>query len=93
VRDEIKDNCLAFNTKMCYGDSSESYGLSKYLKGNPMQTGFKAIGKHSFEVRICLHQKFLRVASLPYYSSIVELDDPNRIDPKVAYRFFLAMIN
>jgi len=78
---------------MCYGDYCESYGISKYIKGSPMQSGNKVIGKHSFEVRICLHQKFLRVASLPYYSSIAELDDPNRIDPKVAYRFFLAMIS
>jgi len=42
-------------------------------------------------VRIDLNQKFLRVASLPDYSSIAELDDPNKIDPKVAYRFFLSM--
>jgi len=33
----------------------------------------------------------LRVASLPDYSSIAELDDPNKIDPRVAYRFFLCM--
>ena len=48
--------------------------------------------KHSFEVRIYLNEKFLRVASLPDYSSIAELDDPNKIDLKVAYRFFLSMI-
>jgi len=56
-----------------------------------MQSRDKSIGKHSFEVRIDLHQKFLRVASLPDYSSITELDDSNKIDPKVAYRFFLSM--
>jgi len=59
--------------------------------GSPMQAETKAIGKHSFEVRIYLYQKFLRVASLPDYSSIAELDDPNKINPKVAYRFFLSM--
>ena len=56
-----------------------------------MQSGTKVTGKHSFEVRIDLNQKFLRVASLPDYSSIAELDDPNKIDPKVAYRFFLSV--
>jgi len=57
-----------------------------------MQNGGK-IGKHSFEVRIHLNQKFLRVASLPNYSSIAELDDANKINPKVAYRFFLSMVH
>ena len=56
-----------------------------------MQSGIKVTGKHSFEVRIYLNQKFLRVASLPDYSSVAELDDPNKIDPKVAYRFFFSM--
>jgi len=76
---------------MCYWDHSSSYGITKIIKGNPMQSGTKVTSKHSFEVRIDLNQKFLRVASLPDYSSIVELDDPNRIDPKIAYRFFLSM--
>jgi len=58
-----------------------------------MQSGPKVTGKHSFEIRIHLNQKFLRVACLPDYSSIAELDDPNKIDPKVAYRFFLSMIS
>jgi hypothetical protein len=56
-----------------------------------MQSGTKIIGKHSFEIRIHLNQRFLRVASLPDYSSIAELDDPNKIDPMVAYSFFLSM--
>ena len=76
---------------MCYCDQSNSHGLTKYIKGSPMQSGSKATGKHSFEVRIDLNQRFLRVASLPDYSSIAELDDPNKIDPKVSYRFFLSM--
>jgi len=78
---------------MCYFDNYNNYGITKYIKGSEMQSGGKSTGKHSFEVRIDLNQKFLRVASLPDYSSIAELDDPNKIDPKVAYRFFLSMIN
>jgi len=46
-----------------------------------MQSETKVTGKHSFEVRIHLNQKFLRIARLPDYSSIAELDDPNKIDP------------
>jgi len=78
---------------MCYYDNSNSYGLTEYIKGSPMQSGTKVTGKHSFEIRICLDQKFLRVASLPDYFSIAELDDPNKIDTKVAYRFFLSMVD
>ena len=58
-----------------------------------MQRESKATGKQSFEIRIHLDEKLLRVGSLPDYSSIAELDDPNKIDPKVNYRFFLAIFN
>ena len=51
------------------------------------------IGKHSFEVRIHLDSNLLRVGSLPDYSSIAELNNPNKIDPKVNYRFFLTLKN
>jgi len=76
---------------MCYYDYSNSNGITNYIKGNPMQSGAKITGKHSFEVRIHLDQKLLRVGSLPDYSSIAELDDPSKIDLKVNYRFFFAI--
>lgn len=78
---------------MCYYDYCNSNGLVKYIKGSPMQSGAKVKDKHSFEIRIYLNEKFLRVSSLPEYSSIAELDDPNKINPSVAYRFFLSMVN
>jgi len=74
---------------MCYYDNSNSHGFTKYIKGNPMQS--ESTGKHSFELRIHLDEKLMKVASLPDYSSIAELDDPSKIDPKVNYRFFLAI--
>jgi len=40
---------------MSYYDASNEYGITKYIKGSPMQSGTKAICKHSFEVRICLN--------------------------------------
>jgi len=76
---------------MSYWDFDNKYGITKYIKGNAMQSGSKETGKHSFEFRIHLHEKLLRVASLPDYSSIAELDNPNKIDPKVNYRFFIAI--
>jgi len=76
---------------MSYYDEFNNFGITKYIKGRSMTSGKNVIGKHSFEVRIYLNQKFLRVASLPDYSSVAELNDPNKIDPKVAYRFVLSM--
>ena len=55
---------------MCYYDHSNIYGITKYLKGNPMQ--YESTGKHSFEIRIHLEKKLLRIASLPNYSSIAD---------------------
>jgi len=91
VKDKGKDYSEAQDEYMCYYDKSNRCGVTNYIKGSLMQSGDKVIGKHSFEVRICLNKRFLRVASLPDYSSIAELDDPKKIDPKVAYRFFLSM--
>jgi len=75
---------------MCYCDGNYFENF-KYIKGNTMKLGNQPSGKHSFEVRLHLDQKLLKIASLPDYSSIVELDDPNKIDPNVAYRFFFSM--
>lgn len=92
VKDQEKDNNFAYSENMSYNDHSNSYGITKYIKGSPMQSGAGATGKHSFEVRIYLKQKFLRVASLPDYSSVAELDDTNKIEPKVAYHFFFSLV-
>jgi len=51
----------------------------------------KKVGKHSFEMRIHLDQKIVRIASLPTYSSIVELDSLKKIDPKIDYRLYVAL--
>jgi len=51
-----------------------------------------AEGVNRFEVRINLNSRYLSVGSFPDYSSVVELDDPNKINPQVAYRLFLALL-
>ena len=56
-----------------------------------MQSGYKSVGKHSFEVRIHLAERLLRVASLPGYASVAELDDRYRVNPKIDYRFFVSI--
>ena len=76
---------------MCYYDGSNINGITKYIKGDPMQSRNKNTGKRSLEVRVHLDQKLLRVASLPDYSLIVELDNPAKIKSNKDYRFFLSM--
>jgi len=78
---------------MSYFDLKGTYGLNKSVKGHPILTGDGSIKKRSLEVRIHLQEKYLRVGSLPNYESVVELDNPNIIDLKTQYRFFVFLYN
>lgn len=40
----------------------------------------RGTGINRFEVRINLNSRYLSVGSVPEYSSVVELDDPNKIN-------------
>ena len=91
MRDLGKDDTHGKYEEMCYNDSNNRNGITKYIKGSRMQSGVQKAGKQSFEVRIHLSERLLRVASLPYYASVAELNDPNKIDPKADYRFFISM--
>jgi len=39
---------------MCYNDYSNCRGITKYIKGDPMQSRTKVTDKHRFEFRIHL---------------------------------------
>jgi len=56
-----------------------------------MQSKGKRVEKHSYELRIHLNKKILRVGCLPSYESIAELDDINKIDSQEAYRFYISI--
>ncbi len=74
---------------MAYFNRNSNYGITKYIKGPNINSNKRKNIKESFEVRIFLKEKILKVGSYPDYSSILELDDPNKIDPKIPYRFFI----
>jgi len=40
-------------------------------------------------VRINIQRRILKVGSLPNYDSVVEADEPERINPTTPYRFIL----
>ena len=44
-------------------------------------------------MRIHLNEKLLRVGSLPNYESVVEIDNPNLINPATPYRVFIYLSN
>lgn len=40
-----------------------------------------------------MERRFFRVGKFPAYSSVVEVENPNSIDPTEPYRFILAGLN
>lgn len=78
---------------MSYFDLKGTYGLNKMVKGHSIIAGDDSTKKRSLEVRIHLQEKYVRVGSLPNYESVVEMDNPNLIDLKIQYRFFVFLYN
>ena len=50
-------------------------------------------GRRSLEVRINLQRRLFRVALLPNYESVVEVNDHGEINPSESYRLALAGLN
>ena len=56
-------------------------GVSKVIKGPPITTKNSILERRILEVRVNLQKRFLRVGSLPNYESVVEVNDPEEINP------------
>jgi len=67
-------------------------GINKLVKGPPI-VNTNPYERRSLECRINLTRKFFRVGTLPDYASVVEVENPNLIDPAGSYRFILAGID
>jgi len=67
-------------------------GVNKQVKGPPIENK-NPYETRSLECRINLAKKFFRVGTLPDYASVVEVENPNLIDPAKSYRFALAGLN
>ena len=44
------------------------------------------------ELRICLEDRFMRIADFPKYENILGLNDPNLINPNVEYHFAVYIL-
>ena len=87
--DSNKNNAWIIDEKLCYYDGFNICGVNKLLKG-PSIVNKNPYERRSLECRINLARRFFRVGTLPDYSSVVEVENPNLIDPSGSYRFILA---
>ena len=78
--------------KLCYYDLFNDYEVNKLVKGPPI-VNENPYERRSLECRINLERRFFRVGTLPDYTSVVEVENPNLIDPTVSYRFTLGGLN
>lgn len=89
MRDSKKDTTRGQDEKLCYSEYEGIYGLNTLVKGKSILTNDNSLESRSLEVRINIEKKILKVGSLPDYSSVVQADQPDRIDPDTQYRFFV----
>ena len=90
--DSNKNNAWVYHSKLSYYDKSNNCGVNKLIKGSPI-VNENPYERRSLECRINLERKFFRVGTLPDYASVVEVENPNLIDPAGSYRFILAGID
>jgi len=87
--DSNKNNAWVADEKLCYYDGFNICGVNKLVKGPPI-VNKNPYERRNLECRINLEKRLLRVGTLPDYASVVEVEDPNLIDPAGSYRFILA---
>ena len=66
--------------------------MSKVLKGGNLFKGNTPEVDRQFELRVCIADKYLRVADYPNYENVSTLPDPNVIVPATQYRFGIELL-
>jgi len=90
--DSNKNNTWVNNEKLCYYDYENNPGENKLVKGPPIVNS-NPYERKTLECRINLSRKVFRVGTLPDYASVVEVENPNLIDPAKSYVFTLLGLN
>jgi len=74
---------------LCYYNKLNDDEVNK-LEKCPSIINENPYKKRTLECRINLEKRFFRVGTLPGYASVVEVENPNKIDPAGSYRLALV---
>ena len=89
VQDSKIDSKWGDNEFLSYFECYGGYGINTLIKGKSIYSNDCSLETRSLEIRINIEERILRVGSLPNYESVVEADNPNKINPFTPYKFFL----
>ena len=65
---------------MSYCERANEYGMGKMIKGSKLHEGNKSDINRTFEMRIHLKERIVKVSDYPKHENICELIDKNLID-------------
>ena len=90
VSDYKKDDSGLDDGEILYYSEYNDYGnINTQIKGQSIRTNDDSLEKRSLEMRISIQRRILKVGSLPNYDSVVQVDNPEWINPATPYRFYL----
>ena len=72
-------------------ERGNEYGMNKMIRGNALHLGNEQRMDRSFEMRIFLNEKLLKVSDYPNYENVCELNDISRINLSMQYRFGIEL--
>ncbi|KAL4500647.1 hypothetical protein ABPG72_003071 [Tetrahymena utriculariae] len=82
----LRDSGLTYNER-----ADSCYTLTKLIKGDPIPEINKLSINKQIEIRIHLQKKLFRIATIPGYENVSELDNKNRIKDNLKYRFSIEL--
>ncbi|EAR89131.1 hypothetical protein TTHERM_00576820 (macronuclear) [Tetrahymena thermophila SB210] len=92
IPEQSKDISYLRDSGLTYNERADScYTLTKLIKGDPIPEINKLNINKQIEIRIHLKKKLFRIATIPGYENISELDNRNRIKDNLNYRFGIEL--
>ncbi|KAL4468780.1 hypothetical protein ABPG74_005283 [Tetrahymena malaccensis] len=92
IPEQSKDISYLRDSGLTYNERADScYTLTKLIKGDPIPEINKLNINKQIEIRIHLKKKLFRIATIPGYENISELDNRNRIKDNLKYRFSIEL--
>jgi len=92
ILDSKKNTNWGKDDNLSYYEINGSSGLNTLVRGRPIINDDSFL-ERNLEMRINIQRRILKVGSLPGYDSVVTVDEPEKIDPTISYRFFVNGLN